>query len=204
MPSLLQTPSRPYRTHSWCTNICARPQRSLMCRTMWFQKALCAGMHLAHNNYAWTDLIDEKSPEDKGAKQGIQYVLERNFGEFEFDWDRRKLIVRILGEGGTPLLSTAWNFDLLTGKTPAPETGKVDLLDYELIHESLSAHGAQPNDWICVNHRGNPSLARKLFGFVSPVVLATFITLLPLILPTLLGCIILRRRWSIPRKAKQS
>jgi hypothetical protein len=62
-------------------------------------------MHLAHINKAWTDVVDLRGPPREGAKRRVQYALQRNFGEFEFDWDKRQLIVRILGEetGGTPL-----------------------------------------------------------------------------------------------------
>lgn len=153
-------------------------------------------------------MIDQPVPHEPGAKRGVQYVLERNFGEFEFDWDKRQLVVRILGQDpGRPLLSTAWDFDLLSGKVPAPQTGKVHDSDYDQIHESLSKHGAEPNDWICVSHRGHPSLALKLFGVASPIFLATFIILLPIIFPAaILGFILIRRRRGLQflKKTKQS
>jgi hypothetical protein len=140
-------------------------------------------------------------PHEKGAKRGVQYVLERNFGEFDFDWDKRELVVRIFGKDGTPLVSTAWDLDLLSGKVPAPETGKVKQSDYEQIYEHLSMHGAEPNDWFCVNHRGHTSLALKLFGVASPILLASFIILLPAIV---LGSFVIFRRPKIRTKAKQS
>ena len=106
-------------THSWGSALCARPHLSIMCRHVLFRKAFTAGMHWAHINGAWPDLVDWKGPAREGAKRGVQYSLERNFGELEFDWESRELVVRVLGEevGGKPLLSTAWSFDVLSGNS---------------------------------------------------------------------------------------
>ena len=188
-------------THSWGTRTCARPHLSILCRWRLFQKALTTGMHWAHINGAWTDLVDLRGPPREGAKRRVQYALQNNFAEFEFDWDSRELIIRILGEkvGGKPLLSTAWSFDGLSGVTKFPETGKVKPSDFQSIYKHLSVHGAQKEDWICVNYRGPSSLAHKLYGFFTPVMLAGSIVMMPLIVPLLLAYFVLLR----PRKKKK-
>jgi len=163
-------------------------------------------MHWAHNNGVWTDVVDLKNrpPHEQGAKKGMQYALDRNFGEFEFDWDKRQLIVRIFGKEleASPLLSTAWDFDMLSGKTPFPEVGEIDTADFERVYKRLETHGAREDDWICVNYRGNPSLALKLFGIASPILLASFIAFLPMCLPVVVY--FLCRRPTSKKKVKLS
>ena len=194
-------------THSWGTQLCARPHLSLLCRSTLFQKALMIGMHYAHINGAWTDVLDLRGPpREVGAKRRVQYALDLNYAEFEFDWDKREAVIRVLGKevGGNPLLSTSWSFDALSGLTPVEETGKVKPKDYQSIYEDLSAHGAQKEDWICVNHRGNPSLGLKLFGFFTPVMLAGSIVMMPLISPLLLVYLVLLRPRRKKKKTKSS
>jgi PhoD-like phosphatase len=185
-------------THSWCSNICARP-KSIACRTQWLHRALCVGMHWAHRNGAWTDVVDLVGPpREEGAKRRVQYALERNFAEFEFLWDTRELVVRIFGESGDgPILSTAWDFDMVSGLTPLEATKKLHQSDYEQELRRLSAHGARRNEWICLNYRGHPSLALKLFGVLSPISLAAFITFLPIFVP--LTVLYLLKRRFLPR-----
>jgi hypothetical protein len=171
------------RTHSWCSNTCARPQLGILCRSRLFQWALCAGMHWAHHTPAWTDLVDLTSlkPYESDAKRGLQYVLERNFGEMEFDWENQQLIVRVLSRTGKSLISTVWPFSLLSGTIEPPATGLIQLSDYEKTYQRLLLHNvSKSNDWICINHRGIPSLGAKLFGVMSPISVAAFIIFLPL------------------------
>jgi hypothetical protein len=172
-------------THSWGTNICARPHTGLSCRNPLMQKGLKLGMHWAHFTPAWThviDLLDE--PYEPGAKRRVQYVLERNFGEFEFDWKRRQLIVRIFGMNADrgPILSTAFDFDALSGKSSLPQTTLASQALFQKTYERLAPYGARDDDWICVSYRGQPSLALKVFNVVTPIILASLITLSPLIL----------------------
>lgn len=195
-------------THSWGSGTCARPKLSITCRNRLFQKALTVGMHWAHINGAWTDLVDLKGPPREGAKRRIQYSLERNFGEFEFDWNKRELIVRILGEevGGKPLLSTAWKFDALSGIAPMRETGKVQPHHYQSIYRDLSLHGAQEDDWICIPYRGPSTFLRKFYGFITPVGLSLTIVMSPLILLLLLVyfCFLRPKRKNKLQKLKKS
>jgi hypothetical protein len=169
-------------THSWGSgSLCARPASAVTCRMPHFQRSLTAGMHLAHINHAWTDVVDVKRPHEAAAKRRYQYTLKRNFGEFEFDWEKQRLIIRIFGEKkGVPLLSTAWDFELLSNSTN--ET-TVPMSHYAAEYQELVYHGvAAENDWICVAYGGRPSFLLKFFGFVSPVALAAAGTLSPIFL----------------------
>lgn len=183
-------------THSWGTRVCARPDSSIPCQIPYLDKSLTAGMHLAHLTHAWTDIVDIGKTSHEGAKPRYQYSLELNFGEFEFDWEHRQVIVRILGKdkNAGPLLSTRWDFDALSGKTALEGTGKIRPQHYNSIWRKVSSHGAQRNDWICVNYRGSPSLPLKVFGILSPASFAFFWMCLPVVLPLVLMYILMRRR----------
>jgi hypothetical protein len=183
-------------THSWGTHICARPDSSIACRTPYIDKSLAAGMHLAHINHAWTDVVDIGKERHEGAKSRYQYSLELNFGEFEFDWEQRQVIIRILGKDmeATPYLSTRWDFDALSGKTKLEETGKIQAQDYDNIWQQVSTHGAKQSDWICVNYRGSASVPLKVFGVMSPVGFACFWMSLPIVAPLVLMYILMRPR----------
>lgn len=157
-------------------------------------------MHWAHWNGAWTELINIPSPYEAGAKRGVQYALGRNFGELEFDWDNQRVIVRILDDrtNGKGVLSTAWDFDVLSGSVPSPILRGSAPSDFEQTREGLLTHGASLDDWICVNHGGSPTLALKLFGVASPISVVVVIILLPFIFSVLAGGAIYRqraRRW---------
>jgi hypothetical protein len=165
-------------------------------------------MHWAHHTPAWTDLVDLPIPYEAHAKRrGRQYALERNFGELEFDWEQRQLIVRVLGpKTGETLISTAWPFSVLSGITAPEPTGPLHASDYVRMHQRLVAHNvSQPNDWICLNHRGVTSLGVKIFGVVSPISVAAFIMLLPLHVVILTLWMIWRRRrtYQIEMKVKK-
>jgi hypothetical protein len=192
-----------YRTHSWCSNTCARPQSGIVCRNRWIQYALCTGMHVAHHTNAWTDVISHNTNpyKSKHAKRGVQYVLRRNFGELEFDWDTQQVIVRVFDITGKSLISSAWSFDVLSGIIEPPSTiGQIQLSDYEHIyqrlhtsHNSTSTSIPQPNDWICINHRGVSSFGRKLFGVITPISVVMFLITLPFNMLMLLAWLIWRR-----------
>jgi alkaline phosphatase D len=182
-------------THSWGTNICARPHSSILCQIPYFSWSLSMGMHLAHRNYAWTDLV--VAPDEFGDKPRTQYALEHNFGEMEFDWDKRQVIVRLLGERldqGQVLTSSRWDMDLLSGKVPAEATGKVRQSDYDDLLQRVLVHGGQKDDFVCVNYNGNPSALLKAFGVASPILLAGFLACLPLLLPLLVAYGLKRRQ----------
>ena len=182
------------RTHSWCSNTCARPHLGMICRNRWIQQALCAGMHFAHSTPSWTDVIRYRATTNRTSisatpsskehlKYGLQYVLERNFGEMEFDWENRQVIVRVFGDTGKEYIHTTWPFDLLSGtnQTEPTPTGHLQISDYERTYQDLFRHNAsQPDDWICLNHRGVSSFGMKLFGVLSPICFILFLVTLPI------------------------
>ncbi|GKY96835.1 hypothetical protein MPSEU_000642700 [Mayamaea pseudoterrestris] len=181
-------------THSWGTNICARPNLSLICQTPYFAWCLKMGMEWAHHSGGWNDVVRTNQVEDN-ARQGLQYALERNFGEFEFDWEKRRVIVRVLGEemdDRQVLLSTSWDFDALSGTAaPYKVEGSHDA-DYERLYESLAPHGAQEDDWICVSYNGHPSYIQKFYGAFTPIFLSAFLASLPLTIPLVIAFILMR------------
>lgn len=195
-------------THSWGTNICARPH-SYSCQSKHVARSLNAGMHLAHWNGAWTDVVDlslddsnNNTEEVVATKTRYQYTLERNFGEFEFDWDNEQVVIRIFGYNGSsskPVVSTRWDFDTLSGRyNNGSNQGvgqNVPASDYERLYQRLVIHTGSDDDandstatlseddWICINYRGHPSLLLKVFGFVSPIATAGFLMFSPMIAP---------------------
>ena len=187
-----------------------------MCRSPWMQRALCAGMHLAHHTTSWTDVIHYRdtttstpTPSSNPLKVGLQYVLERNFGEMEFDWENRQVLVRVFGDTGTEFIRTAWPFDLLSGynRTEPIPTGRLRISDYEHTYQNLLRHNvSQPDDWICLNHRGVSSFGMKLFDVLSPIGLVLFLVSLPINIVLLAMWMIWRhrkRQYRIQAKLKQ-
>ena len=171
-------------------------------------------MHFAHHTPAWTDIIDyrtitpTKSSSKPPLKHGLQYVLERNFGEMEFDWVNRQVVVRVFGHTGKEYISTTWPFDLLSGHMEPIPTGRLHISDFERTYNTLLLHNvSQPDDWICLNHRGVSSFSIKLFGVLSPICLATFLVSLPLIVLLMILWMIWRHRkrlYRVQTKQKQS
>lgn len=206
-------------THTWGTNICARPNSSGGCRSRVAARSLAAGMHLAHWNGAWTDVVDlrhhpgtstNNGVEDggSGGKQRYQYTLQRNFGEFEFDWVRRQVAIRVFGEakGSGPILNTRWDFDALSGRQEL-QNPMVRTEDYDLLYRRIAPHlapagGGGEDDWICVNYRGHPGFWLKLFGFISPITTAGLLMSLPVSIP--LAVLILLALYFIARNRQSS
>jgi len=192
-------------THSWGSTPCARPKESALCRSRYFKQVLRLAVHFAHNNGAWTELVKVKRSEtQEGAKSGIQYAILRHFSEFEFKWEKRQVTIRILTEDPTrpPLSSTTWNLDMLSGRIASPATGLVSNDDYRIQYESLQSLGiAKDNDWICLNYRGHSTPLRKLYGFASSMLLILTLLFLPVVLPGIMACFMMRsRRKTIKRK----
>ena len=113
-------------THSWSTNFCAAPSRK--CQSWYMTFATKSTMTLGHYINPWTELIVDKGAE--GAKSGLQYTLDLNFGELDFHWENRSIQARVFGvDDKPPLLSVQWSMD---GLSPDSKNGS----------------------WHCVNHRG--------------------------------------------------
>ena len=181
-------------THSWGTMPCFKPMESFICATNYVKWYLATAMHLAHINHGWKHLIDDYGPSQEKTKRRVQYSLDMNFGEFEFDWDSEQVTVRILGlgtdEGRPPLLSRTWGFAELSGDNgrgfnPTCKLQDDDFRDrFELLSDRMEV---APDDWICLNNQGVNSSFQKFIGpfsalcaaftmfYVFPVVVSIFL-----------------------------
>ena len=180
-------------THSWGTSVCSRPKESSsLCESKLFNRAVALGMHWAHHSGAWKDIVDLK--ESQGGKTGLQYSLLRNFAEMEFDWDDRKVAVRILGENSALLMQNVWDLDVLSAG-PAPENRKLTTADFSSTMQYLQRKGiAQTDDWICLEYNGIPSDDAKAFMFISSMSLAMGLCAVPIVFPGIVACLLLNRR----------
>jgi len=208
-------------THSWGSEICARPHQLFLCRMSYIKWTAGKAMQFAqwiNGAKVWTELIDLSLPDaalhrtEEGGRPGMQFSLDRNYAEFEFDWDARAVIVRILGQevGGLPLLSSQWSFDSLSGKVPHVQPALVKYNDYMDAYEELFRLGGFDNtthngQWICRNYRGTPSPAFRLIGVVLPLVFGLSMAFAPFAI-SLVGLLWLFKRIfrPVPPKAKQA
>lgn len=134
-------------THSWAVNFCAAPSRK--CQSRYTLFATKSTMTIGHHINPWTEILVDEGAE--GAKSGLQYTLELNFGELEFDWENKAIQARVMGVNETaPLLSVRWEMDWQN-----------------------RSHGN--TSWHCINHRGpvNP-VHRFVAQVVSVGIMLTF------------------------------
>jgi hypothetical protein len=139
----------------------------------------------------------------ENARQGLQYSLDLNFGELEFDWERKILTVRTLGKDlhGPPLISAKYSFDQLSGiiDIPGGEDGLLEMITKN-GSQSMNFWGItdlpifsktepRQNHWTCIDHRGTAHPFRITMSYAS---LAFVLIVIPLIM--LLGLIGIFRR----------
>eukprot|EP01083_Nonionella_stella_P167770 564705_1 len=84
-----------------------------------------SNVHVQKNSNGVNENVNENLYENGGAenaKKGQQYSIEKNFGEFEFDWKARVVRVRAIGQdvNAPPLLSASYSFDQLSGNKVMP------------------------------------------------------------------------------------
>mmetsp|Transcript_22030 Transcript_22030/g.32545 ORF Transcript_22030/g.32545 Transcript_22030/m.32545 type:complete len:528 (+) Transcript_22030:106-1689(+) len=193
-------------THSWGT-IFASSEHIHKSWYAWyvsfFGKTFMGFLHL-DGICPWTELIEAKGNcnnsnlhENGGAersKSGKQYSLELNFGELDFDWEKRVVQARAFGMRGTdrPLLSASWSFDQLSGQEDMPRGGVT-------MDHILNASPQITDKWVCINHNGPTNSAHyTLILFLSSILLI-FLVLLPYLL---IGCgtIFAARIFGTPKK----
>jgi hypothetical protein len=145
-------------------------------------------LRILHKICPWTDLMFSEPNHaehggHEGSLKGLQYSLDMNFGELEFDWDERSVTFRSIGEdpNAPPLLAAKVHMDQLSGTS---SMSKYYLSADDFQSESQSWWYQQRNvgdnnsDWICINHRGRDTMIQHLIGHaVSAVVLVTFFPL---------------------------
>eukprot|EP00523_Entomoneis_sp_CCMP467_P012075 CAMPEP_0168718230 /NCGR_PEP_ID=MMETSP0724-20121128/408_1 /TAXON_ID=265536 /ORGANISM="Amphiprora sp., Strain CCMP467" /LENGTH=524 /DNA_ID=CAMNT_0008764731 /DNA_START=21 /DNA_END=1592 /DNA_ORIENTATION=+ len=195
-------------THSWGSSVCIG--ETFTCIPTYAQWFTSFAMHVAHINHGWRNLIDNNGPPQEGAKRRVQYTLDLNFAEFEFDWENEQVKARLWGidssdneEASTakrPLLSNAWKFDQLS--VSFQPTGKLKSKDFQRQLEQLQVGALEANqgslvtenDWICLPHRGTMPPYVKLIGPLSALGLSfTIFYLGPIILPLLLLFVLVRK-----------
>lgn len=156
----------------------------------------------------WTDVMKASKDDPhfengggEGASTGLQFSLEKNFGELEFDWDERVVRLRAMGDNphGPPLLMAQYSMDQLSGRSPLTQSPTQNplLTTNDFAHESLSRRQALQTDseWVCVNHRGRDCNLSHMMGHASTAVGLIALVPLPLLLPVFV-CLYLIRRLS--------
>lgn len=172
-------------THSWGVQFCSRPDGNFLCQSTHTTMATRFAMTMAHLISPWRDLIEAKGWE--GAKNGLQYSLNLNFGEIDVDWDEGAVQVRVHGlDEETPLLSQRWTIDQLNGHTKM-EGGTLTMADFE----NSSSQGAGP--WNCLNHRGPTNPVHLLFTSFLSLMICSILLFYPLTLAIMGGCWMSRR-----------
>lgn len=170
-------------------------------------------MTMMHHINPWTDLlVSDGSSESEGlfesggaegAKQGVQYSLERNFGELEFDWEERTIVMRTMGEDpkAPPLLSLKVDMDQVTGVREMPGS---TLSAQDFSTQAIKQQEALDADWVCINHRGRVSTTGEVMGHLGVGVGLATVASLPLMLPVLMALLCFRRLISLKRPNKLS
>jgi hypothetical protein len=124
--------------------------------------------------------------------QGLQFSLEKNFGELEFDWEERTVTMRAFGEtpDASPLLMAKMSMDQLSGNTFAPGSS---LASTDFLRENRTRHPTIQGEWTCINHRGQDNLLSHVAGHVIAGIALTVIVPIPLLMPSILMFFLMRR-----------
>jgi hypothetical protein len=189
-------------THSWGTNVCGRANGNPFCHLTYFRTIFRSLLHFAHSISPWTEvLIDETNGK-------LQYSLELNVAELDFDWDLQTVSARILGvkNDDRVLLHQEWSLEELTnvvGKGTRVTMEDFDRAQQKLVGASLITPQEGVNgeeEWVCVHYRGLPNRIQFAFGALVPLVLLLILSTLPMWLSMILcGRFIafLRRRFFV-------
>lgn len=164
-------------THSWGTQYCGRLDGNPFCHYRYYRILLPSIVHLAHWLCPWKELVIDDQSQER------QYSLELNVAELEFDWDRRTVVVSVLGVEGRVLLQQEWPMNHLT---ETKET-MVDAQDFETAKYRLAASGLlqADDDSVCVHYRGLPNRFHFAIGVGFHLALLLTLGTLPMWLPML-------------------
>jgi alkaline phosphatase D len=186
-------------THAWgADEICARPNRNVLCRMKHVKWAANNAMQLGqwmNIGKVWTEVLDLSRHDEHWtgeAKSGQQYALDLNFAEFEFDWEGQQAVtIRVFGKevNGPPFLSTKWELDSLSGRNNVMTT-IVEESYFMETYNKLDGNGGftsgAEGQWICVAYRGKPDPVFQVIGCVVPIATFFSVALLPILLPVIL------------------
>jgi hypothetical protein len=184
-------------THSWGT-LTNAPVTEPDWQPTWkvrYQSLVARNLlRMLHYSCPWTDLMisssaqessnDGKLNENGGGDetpQGLQFSLEKNFGELEFDWEERTVAMRAFGESpeASPLLMAKASMDQLSGNTYTPGSS---LTGEDFLREKSTRHLRIQGEWTCINHRGQDSMLSHVAGHVMAGVTLTVLGTMPSIL----------------------
>lgn len=200
-------------THSWGTCTSTRLKHHYSWHAFFSHLISKYFMELAHLTLPMKDLVISNVQEDddrdnkddahctndsplyesggaENAKKGLQYSLDLNFGELEFDWEKKILTVRTLGKelNSPPLLAAKYHFDQLSGSSafPGGDDGLREMVARNLsttfdAHRQdflprLSWSDTKQHQWVCIDHRGSADPLRITASY-------TFITFVMVGLP---------------------
>lgn len=164
-------------THSWGSKYgyCARVNKTKLCKFIPFQKVLKSVLNYAHFVNPWTGLLQRNDDESENEASSqtpkrLQYTLDRNVAEFEFDWTNRTVIVRVLGETGETLLREDWPMTRLSTNQANNTLLDDEAFDVGLGRLESALQNPLPtnhSDFVCVDYRGNPNQFHKALGMAS-------------------------------------
>jgi hypothetical protein len=160
-------------------------------------------IRMLHYVCPWTDVMQAnkgvphaENGGGEGAATGMQFSLEKNFGELEFDWEERVVRMRAMGENPSapPLLMAQYSMDQLAGRAPVSFHGLSP--DDFAVESSTVRHSFYETDWVCLNHRGRDSPLSHMMGHASSAAALVLLVPLPLLLPAFFSLLLIRR-WSL-------
>ena len=155
-----------------------------MCRSPHTTWASRNAITIGHWINPWNELIVAEGME--GAYSGMQYALDLNFGELEFDFKTRSIQVRVHGlDESTPLLSQKWTMDELSGLIAMNET--------HLQPKDFAKLADQSGQWVCSHYRGAPHPMHSALAQLASIATMTFFLFLPFS-STLISILIFRRK----------
>eukprot|EP00934_Nitzschia_sp_Nitz4_P008731 Nitzschia sp. Nitz4//scaffold7_size249615//199035//200567//NITZ4_001202-RA/size249615-processed-gene-0.156-mRNA-1//1//CDS//3329558517//8721//frame0 len=182
-------------THSWGTRICARANDVFLCHVPVVNVLFRQLFELAYWISDWSDLIVD------GTTRQLQYSLEMNVAEMEFDWDNERVLLNLLGTEGNALLHQVWSFQDLTRVDPSRtavtkrefQTVSDKLQQYQLL--PLAPRQEDSPEWVCVQHRGLGNGFRSSLGLLIPFALFQMCVWSPFIVGFLLYRNAGRKQW---------
>jgi alkaline phosphatase D len=219
-------------THSWGSQFSSRAGDNPSLKTRHLDRSLNIGMHIALQSGFWTHVIADSAGSSSSStstptppRRNMQYSLNRNFAELEFDWIQRQVTIQILGEqvNSPALLRTTWGFDTLSGYVPPPSSSlqKPFLKNFHFrqaqlelqahLHESpmnwnltvKKARNDETDDdaavWICLPYRGPQRFGLKAINFVIPAGTAVILYFAPVVVP-MLFILFMLLRWNRHRR----
>ena len=189
-------------THSWGSKhgYCARVNKSKLCKFAPFRNLLKSVLNYAHIVNPWTALL--KRNDDSGNEalpenmKRLQYTLDRNIAEFEFDFTNRTVLLRVLGETGETLLREDWSMDRLS--TNQANNTILSREAFAVGQSRLESAFQKPlltnhNEFVCVNYRGNPNRIHFALGTASTFGLFVFTGMSPFLVCICILAIVVRR-----------